>query len=131
MKAISLSEPMAWAVFNGKPIENRTWPTSYRGRIIIHAALSWNDKHYRWLVDNDNRLGIRVPLKHDFFYGNLIGYFGALIGEVDIVDCVDHHDSLWFFGPYGFVLANAQAYDKPIPYKGQRKIFNVPDEVVH
>jgi len=42
MKALSLSRPWAWAMFHGKDIENRTWPTSYRGRIIIHAALSWN-----------------------------------------------------------------------------------------
>jgi len=121
MKCLSLTEPMAWAIFHGKDIENRTWPTSYRGRIIIHAAQSFNMEHYRWLRDD---IGIfLLPQPTEFVQG-------ALIGEVDIMDCVTSHGSRWFFGTYGFVLANAVVYEKPIPYKGQRKIFNVPDELM-
>ena len=36
----------------------------------------------------------------------------------------------WFEGPYGFVLANAVMYNKPIPYKGRLGFFDVPDEIV-
>jgi hypothetical protein len=122
---------MAWAIFHGKGVENRSWPTSYRGRIIIHAALSWNKEHYKWLVDNQVRLGISVPLEYEFFYGSLMFQSQCLIGEVDIVDCVTKSDSPWFFGPYGFVLANAVEYKKPIPYRGRLKLFDVPDSIVH
>ena len=31
---------------------------------------------------------------------------GAIIGEVDIVDCVTKSTSPWFEGPFGFVLRN-------------------------
>lgn len=33
-------------------------------------------------------------------------------GEAELVDCVTHHGSEWFTGPYGFVLDNA----KPLPF---------------
>jgi len=125
MKALSLTQPMAWAVFHGKDIENRNWRTNYRGRIIIHASLTFNLIHYRWLLHNDNRLGITVPFRDGVVYG-------SLIGTVDIVDCVDHHDSPWFFGPfglYGFVLANANVYERPIPYKGRLGLFEVPESL--
>jgi hypothetical protein len=114
MKALSLTQPMAWAIFNGKDIENRNWPAKFRGRIIIHASQGFNIEHYRWLVQH----GIDVPAPGNFIHG-------YLIGEVDIVDCVTSSDSKWFFGKYGFVLANAKLYDKPIPYKGQLRLFNV------
>ncbi|MEO8269199.1 MAG: ASCH domain-containing protein, partial [Aureliella sp.] len=40
MKAITISQPFATLIASGeKWIENRTWPTSHRGRIAIHAGL--------------------------------------------------------------------------------------------
>lgn len=35
MKALSVQQPWAWAIFNGKPVENRTWPTGYRGQLGV------------------------------------------------------------------------------------------------
>lgn len=51
---------------------------------------------------------------------------GAIIGEVDIVDCVTESKSPWFTGPYGFVLANPVAYKVPVPCKGKLGFFT-PD----
>lgn len=40
MKAITISQPYASLIADGeKWIENRTWPTNYRGPIAIHAGL--------------------------------------------------------------------------------------------
>ena len=39
MKILSVRQPWAWLLFNGKDIENRTWRTSYRGPLLIHASL--------------------------------------------------------------------------------------------
>lgn len=102
MKALSVRQPWAYLIVSGqKDIENRTWATKYRGRIVIHASQS---------------KGVR-PLPPECY--------GALVGEVDIVDCVAESESRWFTGPYGFVLANPKAYEKPIPYKGQLGLFEV------
>lgn len=39
MKAITISQPYASMIANGeKFVENRTWPTNYRGEIAIHAG---------------------------------------------------------------------------------------------
>ena len=36
---ISVRQPWAWLIMNaGKDIENRTWRTDVRGRVLIHAA---------------------------------------------------------------------------------------------
>ena len=121
MKALSLTQPMAWAIFHGKDVENRTWPTKFRGRVIIHASKKFDALHYGWLVQNDNRLvtGGVPAFKQEFVYG-------ALIGEVDIIDCIISSGSRWAFPSYyHFVLANAIPYDKPIPYKGMLGFFEV------
>lgn len=118
MKALSLTQPMAWAIFHGKDIENRTWSTKFRGRVMIHASQKFDWEHYTWIVENANRLGCNPPpFKSDFI-------FGAILGEVDIIDCIRGHGSRWaFHDQYNLVLGNAIAYDKPIPCKGKLGFF--------
>ena len=39
MKAITIKQPWASLIAAGlKDIENRTWKTNFRGRVLIHAA---------------------------------------------------------------------------------------------
>ncbi len=109
-------------MFHGKGIENRNWIFKYRGRIIIHAAKSWDSLGLLFLVEHASLLDAPVPSRSDFPTG--------LIGELDIVDMVIKSDSPWFFGRYGYVTANAKEYDKPIPYRGWPGLFEVPDVVV-
>ena len=41
--ALSFRQPWAWVVAKGiKPIENRNWPTEYRGLFLIHAGKTWD-----------------------------------------------------------------------------------------
>ena len=38
-KCLSVRQPWAWLIVHGhKPLENRSWATSYRGPLLIHAA---------------------------------------------------------------------------------------------
>jgi len=119
MKALSLTQPMAWAIFHGKDVENRTWPTKFRGRVYIHASKKLDREHYQWIAENENRLACFLPQPEDLVHG-------AIIGEVGIIDCVQNHGSRWFTGPYAFVLFNPILYDKPIPCKGMLGFFE-PD----
>jgi hypothetical protein len=44
VKALTIRQPWAWAIARGhKTIENRTWATSYRGPLAIHAAKKPDD----------------------------------------------------------------------------------------
>ncbi len=132
MLALSASRPWDWVILHTpfKDVENRRWPTRYRGRICIHRAKSKDIAGFRWMMAHRHELGL----------GDLVGTKfaelsrvladdcpGGLVGEVDIVDCVTHSDSPWFSGPYGFVLANPEAYDEPIPCPGALKLFTVPE----
>ena len=124
MKAISVRQPWAWLIVHaGKDIENRVWPTHYRGRVLVHAAASMTYAEYRevflFLASSDLK-HIELPSFEDLARG-------GVIGSVDIVDCVEASDSPWFFGPYGFKLAN------PIPlpyapYRGQLRFFDIPED---
>jgi len=53
MKAITLTQPWASLVaFGAKKIETRSWHTSYRGELAIHAAKGWTAKD-RALVEQE------------------------------------------------------------------------------
>ncbi len=96
MKALSIKQPWASLIAHGiKDIENRTWATKYRGTIYIHASSkpSFNN--------------LTLNLTHDQIDQMVLGDFcqldsrsiaypkSAIIGTVDIVDCVINHGSIW------------------------------------
>jgi len=110
--AISLVQPWAWLIASGvKRIENRTWPTKYRGPLYIHASKKQSKPDYEiaWaLYEHCRRRSGRIldllPPFHSLTRG-------AIIATANLTDCVTEHESMWFFGPYGFVL------DDVIPIK--------------
>lgn len=107
MRVLSLQQPWAWLVVNGhKDVENRTWATSYRGIVAIHASLRVSAEY-----PDDSRFPlprpIAVPSVHEIERG-------GIVGVCEIVDCVTASDSPWFAGPgyHGFVLRDAA----PLPF---------------
>lgn len=125
MKALSVRQPWAWLIVTGtKNIENRTWPTSLRGRIYIHAGrkpaygatLLSSAYGKTWQV-KANGISYDVP-------ASKVG-FGSIVGEVTIVDCVSWSRSPWFTGPYGFILEKPIVYSNAIPYPGKLGFFEV------
>jgi hypothetical protein len=121
MKAISLRQPWAWALFHGKSVENRNWPSHYTGPLLIHASKKFDHDGYFWIRDMFPEL--KMPHRDDF-------PLGAFVGQVRMVDCVSWYPSPWFFGEWGHVYENPEEFDRVIPYKGELGIFNVPDDVV-
>ena len=116
MKAISLRPPWPYAIFHlGKNVENRTWRTAYRGPLLIHASKNWHQDGFDFLV---SMTGKAIPGKEYHIYG-------ALVGKVDLVDCVDRSGSRWFYGPWGWVLKGAKEFKCPVPYPGQLGLFDV------
>ena len=116
--ALTVLQPWAWAIAEGlKTIENRTWPTSIRGPIYIHAGK-------KLLPDQLYACGAmlkasgstrELPALHTL-------PTRALIAVVDIVDCGRFDDDPWAIrahGMYHFRLANARILPQPIPRRGQ------------
>ena len=96
MKAITIRQPWASLIAHGiKDIENRTWkcPTKHIGtRVLIHAAVKtsdfWDCPNYG-IVHNH----IREVTKYGIDYSKYNTM--AIIGSVEIVDCVINHPSIW------------------------------------
>ena len=117
-KALSVNQPWAWLLVNGfKPVENRDWPTNFRGIVLIHAGMKIDRDFDYW--GWSRIIGQEIP-------NAAIMPKGGIVGEVKIVDCVTEMDSKFFFGKYGFVVKNAIAYEKMLPCKGALGFF-VPD----
>jgi len=124
MLAISVQQPLAWFIFMEFPLQfrcdilNRRNPTDIRGNIYIHASEEFNMAAYERIIKNKH-FGVvpHIPKPENF-------KLGGTIGMVELVDCVTHHDSLWFKGPYGYVLSRPDP-DAFFPCPGQEGFFEV------
>lgn len=112
MKALSIMQPWAWLIVNGhKSIENRTWRCHYRGPILIHAGKKLDKEPWQDLCDGWHPVtGTSLPKEID---PPFCLDFGGIVGEAEIVDCVERSDDPWFVGPFGIVLRNA----RPLPFR--------------
>lgn len=72
MKVLTIKEPWASLIIEGyKKYEFRSWKTTYRGKILIHAGLN-----------------IEKDMLERFKDYELNCIKGAIIGEAELVDCV-------------------------------------------
>lgn len=134
MKALSIRQPWAWLIVKGlKDVDNRRRKTNFRGRVYVHAGNHFDvealidSRLCPWLTNAliNEEAGEMIDQLHKEWKD------GAIIGEVDIVDCKyrfgSENDSLYSpwhdRGWYGFILANPVLYDKPIPCKGKLGFF--------
>lgn len=128
MKVLTVKHPWAYLICSGvKDIENRTWklPEKYRGeRVLIHTSadkklnlLALTGEQY---VDACNKFDGKETKSVDRWESS------AIIGSVEIVDCVISHPSVWAEkGVYNWVLANPIFFDKPIlNVKGKLGFWN-------
>ncbi len=119
-KALSVRQPWASLIVCGlKTIEVRTWSTSYRGPLYIHAAKSLDEMAM-------NRFQLESPPT------------GALLGTVKLVKVEPFTVDLWerladkhldngsfIPGLYAWYLEDAQPLPEPIAYRGDRNLFPI------
>lgn len=104
-RVLSVRQPWAKLIVTGvKNIENRSWETAYRGTVLIHASsrvCADVPGVSKWLIEE---FGL------DAYTPAYIKQLptGGIVGSVELVDCVEEHESDWFEGDYGFVLARAR-----------------------
>lgn len=93
MKALSIKQPWASLIAHGiKDIENRTWRTHFRGKIYIHASGVPSGRITQLLTE----LQLDVCFEEtDFRFLDTTLIKSAIIGEVDIIDCIINHESIW------------------------------------
>ena len=156
MKALTICQPFASLIVGGpgiyvgelKRIENRTWRTDFRGKILIHAG-----KSHKWM-----------PCIYEFDSRPKGMPFGALVGTADLVDCLslgaldsllrnrdktyvsgldprdrrfaEHAQWMWCLrnmhaaGPFLWLLEKVRRFEEPVPYPGAQGLFEVPARLV-
>jgi hypothetical protein len=144
MKAVTLHNPWAWAVAAGwKEVETRSWLTSYRGPLAIHAGMKQDvDGRMLHLKLNSVRgVGHIAPEWNDLV-------FGAVVATCNLVAClptalVEYEAKKlpkWFepkrgweveklFGNYApgrwaWILRDVVPIDPPIPAHGWQRLWN-------
>jgi len=113
MKTITIKQPWAYLICSGiKDIENRTWNTKFRGKVLIHASarLAVPDNKIISLFTDEQLNEIELSEVAVIPYNT-----SAIIGSVDIVDCVKNHSSVWAEKDcYNWVLENPVLFENPI-----------------
>lgn len=120
LRVLSVREPYAsFIVYSGKDVENREWPTNYRGPLVIHAAVKVCEvgADYARHFDAMPNQSVRP---------------GHILGVVDLVDCVSVVDakSPWAEGPWCFVLKNPRPVPSPFAVKGKLGLWMPTAEIL-
>lgn len=121
MRGLTVCQPFASLIAAGaKPVENRTWPTSYRGALLIHAG-----KSRKWLGEHVDVVGLPDPMP-----------FGVVVAVARLHDCrrleelpsrlrVHEHAS----GPWCWILRDVAPLSRPVPWRGALGLWGVPAEL--
>jgi hypothetical protein len=134
MKAISLYHPYGALIVAGiKRTETRSWGTSYRGPLLIHAAKRWDSAVIAdcgRALEYLERAGLAAP---GFDFKRTLGH---VLGVANVVHCrpmesapspVDAAFGTFGPGRYGWTLEDAAPLPEPIPWAGQMQLWTVPD----
>lgn len=117
MMALSIRQPWAWLIVHGhKPVENRTWPTQHRGDTLIHAGKTFDLEGLASVLAAFPHLRAVMPQQYDL---------GGIVGQAQLLGCVQSHPSPWFTGPWGFVLYSPRPIPF-VPHRGELSFFRVP-----
>lgn len=120
MKTLSIRQPWAWLIINGgKDIENRSWLTKYRGRLLVHASKGMTKLEYAFAASFAKSIGVTVPPAAEL-------QRGGVVGCVEVVDSVEQHSSPWYMpGNKAMVLRDPRA----LPFfsiNGRLGLFDCP-----
>ena len=122
MKALSIKQPWAHLIVHGfkgelKTIETRTWPTKYRGELLIVSSKKQPSGVCEW---------------HGLDWSDM--EFGKAIAVATLVDCrVMVRDDLQaalcpvYRGAFSWVLENVRPIE-PFPVRGQLGLYKVDYE---
>jgi hypothetical protein len=127
MKALSIKNPWAYLIFHGgKDIENRTYATMFRGKLLIHASkqsmyvkncIELMPKHLHLSYDDVRNLCIKSESTN-----------GLIIGSVLLVDCIPNSKSDWAQnGCWHWVLESPTLLPEPVPASGKLGFWEAGD----
>jgi hypothetical protein len=144
MRAITIWQPWASAIALGlKRFETRSWPTSYRGPILIHAAARGDREHGRMMAFCS--YNVRATLAADAvrmteLIVDASTWRGVGIAVGELVDCrpgpsvrtspLERSLGKFDDGFYAWKIDNVVKLDRPILARGMQGLWVPPADVV-
>lgn len=157
MRALTLTQPRATLVAVGaKTIETRSWQTSYRGPIAIHAGAGLGpvggvaglqalccSEPFQTALRGDGRAHLLDP---SFFANNLPR--GCIVAVATLTDCLrigglfhgeftppdpetpEYHFGDYTAGRYAWILRHVVALSDPLPARGALGLWEVDPALV-
>ena len=131
MKVITIQEPYATLIMHGKKkIETRSWKTSYRGKIYIHAGKSKD------FLKNANTYTSNLISNISLNYGNII-CLAELVDCIEITDIFienlkkedlnEYNLGIYKRRRYAWILKSIIILKEPISIKGKLSIWEYND----
>lgn len=132
MKALTLTQPWATAVARGvKCIETRSWGTSYRGWLAIHAAKGWTVDDREFALEDAYRF---LELYPEQYPRSCIVAIAKLVKVVPAESVVAHPIEELFgnfgAGRFAWFLDEVTSIPEPVSCKGAQGLWRVPDDVL-
>jgi hypothetical protein len=139
MKCLTLMQPWASLIVHGyKRYETRSWVTSHRGPLLIHAGRRFPEPVREMCMQLPfagclRHMGVLLPSQLPL---------GAVVGVVTVVDCIpasDLADTLdprerqfgnFADGRYAWLLAGPVPLAVPVPCPGRLGVFELPEPIV-
>lgn len=123
--ALSIRPPFAQLIIaDVKPPENRSWTTSYRGPLIVHASQRWEQAGLILAAAEGHRV-VRAECAH--------GYIGVvqLIGIHHATGCgSDDPCGIWGMpDQWHWVTADPTPFAEPVPGPGRLGLYAPPTDV--
>ena len=137
IKAISLHQPWASLITRGlKQFETRSWPTNYRGKLVICAAKKNSKQQQSQYETLACSLGIDLAQQP---WDSLP--LGMAIAVCDLTDCIEMTQDFiaeqseterccghWEPGRFAWKLDNVQSLPLPVPIKGKQGLWTIPHD---
>ena len=145
MKTISLWQPWASAIAAGvKMVETRSWGTSYRGPLAIHAAKRWTAAEERFWIEHVYALDGSDTESAFANIGIVTSNqlpLGMIVATCELYDCVstnlDPENGLphecapdeyewgdFSLNRFAWFLRNVKPLKTPVPYTGRQGFFD-------
>ena len=124
--ALSVRQPWANLIMSGfKDIEIRSWKTTHRGLLLIHAGVNRDRPALSRFKGESDPTGVllgSVSLVNIFRFtpGNWESLKERTLEEGELPQ-----DQIY----YGWVMAHARLLPRPIPFKGIQKLFAVEPKI--
>lgn len=138
VKVLTVKQPWAFLLIAGlKDVENRNWPTNYRGELFIHASVekSFDWDALIWLMEQKRMGEFWTVIRH---FGLILKgelekckitkhheEFGAILGSVNLTGCISNSTSPWAMpdSKFHWLVSDAKPIT-PIPARGSLSIWN-------